>query len=766
MKILSTISFIVFTCVGFGQVYEEIYKAVSSDREIDDRAGYAVAVEGDYAVVGAYGDDFSSENEGSVYVYKRTGVSSWDFLQKLTSSDQEGYDRFGWSVAMDNDYLVVGAYAEDDDLSGGDSKSKAGSAYVFKRDGSGMYIEVQKLIAPDRDVGDEFGWSVDIHDSTIVVGAHTEDHSDLGSADYEYNAGSVYMFDLDITGTWNFSQKVVPIERNDDHVYPEGYSGEDLSDLFGGCVAISGDYMIVGSHMHDYGPGASAYQWNAGTAYIFERDGTGTWNQAIKLLSFDRDAWDRFGWDVDIDSNVAVVCARAEDEGPDGVTEYMHNTGSVYIYERNAGGSWLLDQKIIASDREPGDHFGNGLSIDGDIIVLATHSNNTDASGGDTQDNAGAAYVFHNDGGTWTQHQKLVASDRDVDDEFGWDARVEGNTVIVGAPYQKFDATGASPIEEAGAAYFFSQDICEDGFSTLDTTICSGQSITIEGSTYDSEGTFINTFTKPDGCDSTITINLTLTPPPVYYKTVNLCYGLSYSIGGTTYTTSGIYNDTLTATGGCDSVVVTDLTIEDENAVTQEVSICWGEEYSIGASTYNVSGTYTDIITSSTFCDSVITTILTVELPVNIAVTASGSQLSAAAADAEYQWMKCENDFTIPGATNQTYIASTAGEYAVIVTENGCTDTSSCVFISSVGITDTDFEFSIFPNPTNSKIILSFENPSRRTIEVLDQSGKILLVEYNSENSVELDFSKFDAGIYFTRISGAGATITKKVLKN
>lgn len=304
MKPLVIISFILISTFSFGQSFLEMVKATASDRAEDDRMGYAVTVEGDWAAVGAYGDDFggSNPNMGSVYIYEQQGLNNWVEVQKLSASDQDDYDRFGWSVDMKGDFLIVGSYGEDDDEFNLNSLSKAGSAYIFKNI-AGTWTEMQKIVASDREADDEFGWSVAIYDSTAIVGAHIEDHDEFG-ADFKYHSGSVYAFELNMSNVWVETQKIVADDRWVDINFPNGYSGEDLADQFGGSVGLWGDYLIVGAHHHDYatvGP-LTGGLWSSGAAYIFERT-AGTWNQVSKIQNSDRESWDRFGYAVAIDTD-------------------------------------------------------------------------------------------------------------------------------------------------------------------------------------------------------------------------------------------------------------------------------------------------------------------------------------------------------------------------------------------------------------------------------------------------------------------------------
>ena len=434
MKPLLSSVLLLACAFGYAQSYTEIFKAAAFDRETEDRMGYSVDISGNYAIVGAYADDFDAVNPnmGSAYIFEKTGIDDWEFVQKIYNSDQDDYDRFGWSVAIQGNFAVVGAYGEDEDESDENTLTKAGSVYIFERGIDGTWNEMQKLVPSDRQADDEFGWSVDIFDSTIVVGAHHEGH-DVSGLNYEYHAGSIYVFDLnDIDGTWNEIQKIVPSDRADDHVYPDGRpdpDDEDLSDLFGGSVAIWNDYIVARSHNHDYGPAGvgTGYIWNQGAAYIFERSG-GTWTEVEKIQSSIRHGWDRFGYAVDIDSNIVVVGVYAEDESEFEAASLM-NAGGAYIFERDLAGDWSQIQKLDASDRTAGDHFGKDIAIDDNYLVIGAEHEDLNEDGDlviDSISNAGAAYIFEKDEmGIWSQIQKIVQSDRSAEDLFGEEEKKE-----------------------------------------------------------------------------------------------------------------------------------------------------------------------------------------------------------------------------------------------------------------------------------------------------------------------------------------------------
>ena len=372
-------------------------KIQASDAEANDNFGNSVAIDGETAVVGAR----TESSNGAAYIFTRSGTT-WTQQQKIVASDAEAWDYFGYSVAIDGDTAVVGAWGED---TGG--SNDAGSAYIFTRSGT-TWTQQAKIQATDKQANDSFGWSVAISGDTIVVGAYAED---TGGSD----AGSVYIFTRSGT-TWTQQQKIQA-------------SDLQASDQFGFAVAISGETVVVGARFEDTGGNG------AGAAYVFTRSGT-TWTQQQKVQASDVEANDYFGNSVAISGDTAVVGAMGEDTG--GTTD----AGSVYIFTRS-GTTWTQQQKIVASDLQASDQFGLAVSISDDTIVVGAQ--NEDTGGAD----AGAVYIFTRSGTTWTQQQKIQASDAEASDYFGTSVAISGDTVVVGA---HFEDTGSS---SAGSAYIF-----------------------------------------------------------------------------------------------------------------------------------------------------------------------------------------------------------------------------------------------------------------------------------------------------------------------
>ncbi len=367
---------------------EENQVITASDGVSGDYFGYAVAICGDYAIIGAFSDDIGGNtNQGSAYIFKRTG-STWTEETKITASDGAASDYFGHAVAISGDYVIIGAYLDDV------SASNQGSAYIFKRDGT-AWNEEAKILADDPSSNDRFGISVSIDGEYALIGAYLDR---INGNTYQ---GSAYVFKR--TGTsWNQESKLIA---------SDGAEG----DQFGHSVAISGDYTIVGAFQDDI-----VANTNQGSAYVFKRSGT-YWNQEAKLLASDGAALDYFADSVSIHDTYAIIGAPKDDVGSN------TDQGSSYIFKRE-GITWSQEEQITASDGMEYDNFGMSVSIYNNYVIVGAYRDDIG-----TNSDQGAAYIFKKYDTQWGEKTKLTAFDGIADAYFGYSVSIYGDYAIIGA---------------------------------------------------------------------------------------------------------------------------------------------------------------------------------------------------------------------------------------------------------------------------------------------------------------------------------------------
>jgi hypothetical protein len=223
----------------------------------------------------------------------------------------------------------------------------------------------------------------------------------------------------------------------------------------------------------------------------------------------------------------------------------------------------------------------------------------------------------------------------------------------------------------------------------------------------------------------------------------------SYTLNSSTYTSSGTYTQTLTNAGGCDSTITLNLTINMPSSSTVTQTAC--NSFTMNGFTYTSTGTYTQTIVNAAGCDSVITLNLTIN-SADASVTSSGLTITATATPATYQWVFCPSLAPIGGATNQSYTATADGNYAVVVTQSGCSDTSSCVNITGTGITSMDHEtvLQVWPNPSAG--MLQVLSPEKGKLVVTNLDGKTLFVRELLQGNNTLSLEHLPAGIYLLQL--------------
>ena len=430
--------------LAIAQSWEEVYKLTASDRGLEDQFSSSISVYGNYAIVGALTEDEDDmgnntfSNAGSAYIYEKGNDGSWTEKQKLVALDRDIEDQFGYAVAIYNNYAVVGAWAEDHDENGNNSMSLAGSAYIFKRNSSGKWNQIQKIVASDRFGADQFGSSVAIYGDYIVVGTYREDEDESGTNTLS-EAGSIYIYQKQSNGNWVEVQKVTPSDRG-------------AGDRFGWSLAISEEQIIVGAYREDEDLSGSNTMSNAGAAYIFEKNTNGLWVESQKIIASDRNSEDQFARSVDIDKNIVVVGALTDDEDETN-SNFLNASGSAYIFEKNQSGNWIEVQKIVANDRSDNDFFGVGVAISHENILVGSMSRKN-SNGVDSVYNAGAAYFFKkNNSGIWEEISKKVASDRDVEDLYGQNVALYNNTALISAKWEDEDYLGVNTLNRSGSAY-------------------------------------------------------------------------------------------------------------------------------------------------------------------------------------------------------------------------------------------------------------------------------------------------------------------------
>lgn len=275
-----------------------------------------------------------------------------------------------------------------------------------KLSGLKAIVSEGKIIAANGTENDEFGFSVSISGDRALVGSYLDDGNGV-------NSGSAYIYTFE-NGSWSQTVKLTA-------------SDGAIDDNFGVSVSLSGNMALIGANLDDDNA------WNSGSAYVFKYDGS-NWIESGKLTALDASSNNQFGYAVSLSGNQALIGAKYDDDnGP--------LSGSAYIFDLN-GNNWVQSAKLKPTDGQALDYFGFSVSLSGNRALIGSYLDD------DNGNNTGSAYIFDNNGGTWTETSKLKANDPGANDFFGYSVSLSNESALIGAKFES----------NQGAAYVFGFD--------------------------------------------------------------------------------------------------------------------------------------------------------------------------------------------------------------------------------------------------------------------------------------------------------------------
>jgi hypothetical protein len=372
-----------------------------ADAAAGDVFGYAVALDGDVAVVGApFKTVGTTIYQGAAYIFTRSGAV-WSQQAELTLPDGAVEDYFGKSVAIDGSTAVIGS--PDRTVNGHVSQ---GAAYVYTR--SGTFWSLQAVLtAGDGVAWDRFAATLALENDLAVVGAPGRDEDD------HYGQGVAYVFTRS-DDAWSLRTKLTA-------------TGGAASDAFGTSLAVDGTSLLVGA------PGRRVDAKDGqGAAFAFTGSGA-SWVQRAELTAADGEAADFFGEDVALDGDTALIGAYRRAVGD----HYVQ--GAAYVFIRT-GSIWSQQAELTAADGAMMDYFGRSVSVQGNTALVGAQGHL----------GQGAAYVFTRKGTLWSQRSMLLGADPPGSDAFGFCLDLDGDSALIGSQTR---TVGTNTLQ--GTAYVF-----------------------------------------------------------------------------------------------------------------------------------------------------------------------------------------------------------------------------------------------------------------------------------------------------------------------
>ena len=304
----------------------------------------------------------------------------------------------------------------------------------------------------------------------------------------------------------------------------------------------------------------------------------------------------------------------------------------------------------------------------------------------------------------------------------------------------------------------------QDTFTACDSFISpSGQY------TWTSSGTYRDTIQNVKGCDSVITLDLTVHESSTSKITPTVCDSFESPSGELVWSKTGVYYDTLPNARGCDSVITVDLTVNKTDTTQINRRVCDSFIPPSGQPTYRQSGIYYDTLRTQFYgCDSIIEIDLTVDT-LNPGLKQNNDSLIATSKGGQYQWIRCDtpNKGKINGATGRIFMPKKGGDYAVIVSKNQCQDTSSCKTFKTVGIRNlAKDKAAIYPNPTKEDVTVAFRQFMKDVrVRLSDLTGKrYFQKQLDKAKRVRIAMPEAK-GVYLLHVQAKGSEATYKVIK-
>jgi hypothetical protein len=314
---------------------------------------------------------------------------------------------------------------------------------------------------------------------------------------------------------------------------------------------------------------------------------------------------------------------------------------------------------------------------------------------------------------------------------------------------------------------------CPSSTSSFSVTECVSYTVPSADETYTIIGTYpvMDTIPNAAGCDSVMTINVTIMNSATGTDTRTECDSLLWIDGNTYYANNNTatFNIVAGAANLCDSLVTLDLNINNSVTGTDSRVECDSLLWIDGNTYYanNNTATFNIVAGAANMCDSLVTLDLIIN-SINSLVTQSGALLTANESGATYQWVECPSMTLISGATNQSYIGTANGDYAVVITNNGCSDTSACYTVSGVGIIENDFgdRLLLYPNPTDGNFSIDLGNNYQIvTVTLSDLTGKLIQsIRYHESQLLNLKLEE-PAGVYLLKIETANRKAVIRLVK-
>jgi hypothetical protein len=696
----------------------------------DEFTDVAVDINNNIYAVGSFGGSVDFDpgsgitiiNNGSLYnsggvIVKFNQSGIFQFAYGLTNQNSNSH--FGGIAIKNNNIYLTGTFTgtQDFDFSSTNifnmsSNSWQSNSYTFNTFISKMDLSCNLVWAKQlRTKGYSYPGkiAVDNNFNVIVVG-HFEDSIDLNPSTNNL---------LVTSNSFSYDSYVLKLDSTGNFQWAKSFGGASTEISKGLCADNSNDYYISGTFDNtvDFDPNVGIYNltstggWNS---YLLKLNTNGNFNWCKSGINYTDANNARFK------NNLIYVGGINNAFNTSGIAQYPINLfplSSDFSTRNNniyLTGNSIVNKYSLCSNTSNSISVTNCNNVNVNGVIYTTSGTYTqtlvNAVGCDSIltinaivkqpsshsisvincNNVNVNGVIYTTSGTYTQ--TLVNA-------VGCDSILTINAIVKQPSSHSISVTNCNNVNVNGVIYTSSGTYTQtlvnavgcDSILTINAivkqpsshsiSVTNCNNVNVNGVIYTSSGTYTQTLVNAVGCDSILTINAIVKQPSSHSISVTNCNNVN--VNGVIYTSSGTYTQTLINAVGCDSILTINAIVKQPSSHSISVTNC--NNVNVNGVIYTTSGTYTQTLINAVGCDSVLTINAIVTI-INTSIMVNGNILSSNELNATYQWVKC-NPFTIiTSAINQQYTVINNGDYAVIITHNGCTDTSNCIKLTNLSI--------------------------------------------------------------------------------
>lgn len=299
---------------------------------------------------------------------------------------------------------------------------------------------------------------------------------------------------------------------------------------------------------------------------------------------------------------------------------------------------------------------------------------------------------------------------------------------------------------------------------------CDSYTWSQNGQTYTTSGNYTEVLTGSTGCDSTVTLDLSIYSPNDVTTNQIACDSFTWNANGQTYYATTTVVENLTTSQGCPYQHTLNLTVNNGFDSIEYVTACAPYVWGVNGTSYTISGQYTETFSAANGCDSTIILNLTIAPNLTADITANTDGSLSTTFGGMVNWYDCDNDQVLSGETGTSFIPTSNGNYAVIVSDGGmsCPDTSNCLLVDYVGLNSVTMDAILVmtPNPTTGKIAISMSGAfDQVSLQIVDAQGKVVYASQLIENDTHIVDMKVEPGVYFVKATTPTNTFTERLVK-